>query len=162
MHYTNDAALCDEHLMQSGLSGIKHTAGNRCLSLAKGKWVGHYGSRIVISSDLGKGLDVDSDSVLYGTWVSGGNAADCRDGDGGNDLVRKIMKAFIGEGECSQRFRQWTDFIPICKDGHFGVVVLSGDAPGKGSVRGEHSMHTSPPVDMLRTFQDVYEEMFNS
>lgn len=40
-----EGAWCDGHVMQVGISGIRHVDGNRCIPLAMGKWVMGYMDR---------------------------------------------------------------------------------------------------------------------
>lgn len=80
MKYSEAGALCDEHLMNAGMSCITHVEGNRCLSVALGKWlVGYEGRREGLSSEDGE----EEDSEVEFVKVCGEEAAEGTRGEGG-------------------------------------------------------------------------------
>lgn len=71
------------------------------------------------------------------------------------------MKRCVEEGGAVETDGQWIYFIPICTDGHWGVVVKMRDGPGSAIVGWGDGMYLSPPTTLLNVIVDVYHDVYD-
>lgn len=76
-------------------------------------------------------------------------------------VPRLITRAFANGGHGVERDTKWLQFIPMCMDGHWGVVLIARDGTGRSMVDWRDSFHLTPPTCLLSITKDLYEEVFD-
>lgn len=82
-------------------------------------------------------------------------------GSSGKSLVFELLKRCVAEGGAVERDGQWIEFIPICQDGHWGVIFIMRDGPGSAMVGWGDAMHLSPPKALLNVIVDLYDDVYD-
>lgn len=159
MYYAAKGALCDEHLMTAGISGVKHVWGNRYLSLEMRKWVAYYAGEWEHGEGVRSGsgsVEAESDVEFVGVCDDRGEVMSGGVGGGKPSILHRFMARCLSDGAALERDGDWTVLIPIFNDGHWYVVVVMREGPRSAMVQWGDGNLMTPATRLLPVVNDVY------
>lgn len=155
--------------MQAGISSITFQDGSTFIPFRFGGKVLNYRYSRILSKKMEEifGSDDEAECVFFKEMTVKGRVLDCEEGDNTttdikDDDVRNVwfrstvdVVRDVNDGR--MKGSDWTDFIPICSGGSWGVllVYICKDEDGLGFVKWGDSLNRTPPNGLMDTVAGV-------